>query len=92
MSPVKGGRELHRFPETIPTMLTPGRVPRAAAVLGSRRQGVEEVAAGAALHHQLLKAGHQAGLGHRGDMSGVCLRTHASLMRAFASPRLTCRV
>lgn len=43
--------------------LTPGRVPRGAAVLGPRRQGVEEVAAGTGLHHQLLKAGHQAGLG-----------------------------
>lgn len=44
---------------------TPGRVPHGVAVLGPRRQGVEEAAAGAGLHHQRLEAGDQAGLGEQ---------------------------
>ena len=44
---------------------TPGRAPHGDAVLGPRRQGVEEAAAGAGLHHQRLEAGDQAGLGEQ---------------------------
>lgn len=47
---------------------TPGRVPHGVAVLRPRRQGLEEAAAGAGLHHQRLEAGDQAGLGEQRGM------------------------
>lgn len=47
-------------------------MPRGTAVLSPRRQGEEVVATGAGLHHQLLEAGDQAGLGgQQGTGAGV---------------------